>query len=656
MRATPGTPAQQGNLGRFILERRDEILAAWEQAARGYSAARELPAPALRDHVPEILERVGHAIGVEGDVLGALESLPGVHALDRLELGYDAEHAARELSLLREAILALWCEHVEDAVPGAQLRRLNDAIDESVVRSVARFARARERTLLALDRVSSAALGTGDVETFLPRLLEVVLETTAAADFVCVLLREAASDVLRVYASAGAGGDLGRDFAVRIGEGFAGTIAARRAPLLVHDASSDPLVLNPALRSGAVHALYGVPLVHGDDVIGVAKMASRSAFDFSEEDQQLFRAMAQRATSLIVQGQLVAALRRREAELNRIFEVTPDLLCVTTLGGELVRVNPAMERALGYAATELASSSVLDLVHPDDRERVRAALARIARGDATFQFEARLRTGDGRELWTSWNSAAALEAGLVVAAGRDVTDERARSELEGQLIAIVSHDLRSPLGAIQLTASSLLRRAQLDARTATAIARIEASAQRAIRIVHDLLDFTRARVGGGIPVNPTEVEIEPLLRTVVDEVRLAHPGREIHVEAAGAGRARWDPTRFAQVLTNLLVNAVKYSPAGTAVRVSARAEDGCVAVEVHNGGPPIAPEILPQLFQPYRRGDVTTGEPGSLGLGLYIARELVRAHGGRIEVRSSAQAGTTFSVWLPREAAASRRA
>ncbi|HYO66867.1 MAG TPA: PAS domain S-box protein [Archangium sp.] len=215
------------------------------------------------------------------------------------------------------------------------------------------------------------------------------------------------------------------------------------------------------------------------------------------------------------------------------------------------------------------------------------------------------------------------------------------------VVAIVSHDLRNPLNAISLSAT-LLEREAVDERTTRTAHRIVSAAERASRMIRDLLDFTQARVGGGIPIHPRPLDFHEHVRRVVEEVRLAWPGRRIDFQASGEGRGEADEGRLAQVVTNLVGNALQHSPPGTAVRVSTRGVDSSLLLEVHNEGRPIPAELLLTLFEPYRQGAEAGAGRGSLGLGLYITRQIVLGHGGTVDVRSTPEDGTTFTVRLPR--------
>jgi signal transduction histidine kinase len=227
--------------------------------------------------------------------------------------------------------------------------------------------------------------------------------------------------------------------------------------------------------------------------------------------------------------------------------------------------------------------------------------------------------------------------------------QRERVNFEHQFVGIVSHDLRTPLAAIRLSSETMLCGEALDTRTRLGLGRIRMAAEHSLSLVRDLLDFTRARMGGGIPVACEPLDLHALVRGAVEEIRAAHPGREVRLEAEGDGQGTWDGHRMTQVVQNLVDNALEYSPAHTPVRVTTRGADGEVLLQVHNDGAPIAAELLPSLFEPLVRG--TSGSDPlsrSVGLGLYIVKHLVGAHDGTVEVQSAAPEGTTFTVHLPR--------
>ena len=247
---------------------------------------------------------------------------------------------------------------------------------------------------------------------------------------------------------------------------------------------------------------------------------------------------------------------------------------------------------------------------------------------------------------------------LELAERRRVEEELQRAtELEQQLVGIVGHDIRTPLAAILTTANVQLSREVLPDAQRKAFERVARGGERIQGIVDQLLDFTRARVGGGIPVVPGAGDLNELCRKLVDELRAAKPERSILCDfARDSLPGVWDLDRLAQVVANLLDNALKYSPRDTPVRLRTF-EQGVdtVYLEVQNAGAPIPAHLLPTLFQPFRRGD-GPGQRESLGLGLYIARSIVEAHRGTLRVESTPDVGTIFSLCLPRQALVETRA
>ena len=219
-------------------------------------------------------------------------------------------------------------------------------------------------------------------------------------------------------------------------------------------------------------------------------------------------------------------------------------------------------------------------------------------------------------------------------------------------LAILGHDLRTPLGAIGTSATFMLETGELEEPHRTLAARIAGSARRTLAMVGDLLDFTRSHLGDGIPIERTETSLGRVVHEVVEEVGAAHPGRTIRVESRGEPRGRWDAARLGQAITNLVGNAVQHGADGTSVTVTVSGDEQSAIVSIHNRGTVIPSQRLDGIFNPMRAREtprrLPSGPTGSLGLGLYIAERIVSAHGGRIEVESSEDHGTTFTVYLPR--------
>jgi len=231
---------------------------------------------------------------------------------------------------------------------------------------------------------------------------------------------------------------------------------------------------------------------------------------------------------------------------------------------------------------------------------------------------------------------------------RALLDERAERELREQFIAILGHDLRGPLAGI-IAGAEYLRQpvAGLDARATAVAARIGSSARRMAALIEDILDFARGRLGGGFELRMVDVhDVEDALREVVAEQRSAHPDRELVVDIEAAHPVRCDRGRLQQLASNLLANALIHGAPGMPVRLSAKIDDAWIVLTVSNEGEPIPEASLPHLFTPFWRQSAAGARQG-LGLGLFICDQIVKAHGGTIEVISSAESGTTFAARLP---------
>jgi signal transduction histidine kinase len=225
-----------------------------------------------------------------------------------------------------------------------------------------------------------------------------------------------------------------------------------------------------------------------------------------------------------------------------------------------------------------------------------------------------------------------------------LAQEHQTAELREQFIAILGHDLRNPVGAVSNVASMLLRMS-LDERTMRLAHILQDSSHRMKKLIENVLDFAKGRLGEGIVLNQKKEEsIEEILNHVITELRLVWPERAIETEFSLLEPVFCDGNRIAQLLSNLLGNALSHGAAGFPVQVKAQSEKGKFSLSVINAGEAIPTAIMERLFQPFSRGEVKPGQQG-LGLGLYIASEIARAHQGTIEVASTA-AQTRFTLHL----------
>ncbi|HEY8048657.1 MAG TPA: PAS domain-containing sensor histidine kinase [Ramlibacter sp.] len=238
--------------------------------------------------------------------------------------------------------------------------------------------------------------------------------------------------------------------------------------------------------------------------------------------------------------------------------------------------------------------------------------------------------------------------GALAEMGRLQGESKDRAHFAEQMVGIVSHDLRNPLSVIHMSLM-LLERTGSTQQQKPVLARIERAAERASRLIAELLDFTQARLGGGIAVQPEPLQLHAFIHDTVDELRHAFPQRMLRHERAGGETGCFaDADRLAQVVGNLVGNAMAYGSPGQPVTVTSRTGAAACEIAVHNFGPPIPDEHAASIFLPMERGERADKGGRSVGLGLYIVSEIAKAHGGRVTVRSNEAMGTEFTVTLPR--------
>lgn len=366
-------------------------------------------------------------------------------------------------------------------------------------------------------------------------------------------------------------------------------------------------------------------------------------------------------TDITEQHRVIEALHRNEENFRTLAEAIPQQVWTALRSGALDFVN---RRVLDYFASseqEILGAGWQSVIHPEDLPRaVERWTHSLATGEE-YDVEFRLRRADGAHRWHLGRALASRDSrGEIVkwfGTNTDIDEAKKireelekRTEFEQHLLGIVSHDLRNPLAAIGLSATSLLQMKEPSEPVTKFARRIHSSAERSSRMISDLLDFTQARLGGGIQLERAPADLYTLTSTTIEEVETAYPDRDLELIRVGDTHGTWDADRIVQVVTNLVTNALKYSPPGTPVAVRAEGHEGMVELTVHNECPPIPPERLGRLFEPLQRAsDQIDRKTRSVGLGLYIVDAIVRAHGGTVGVVSTAESGTMFTVRLPRE-------
>jgi PAS domain S-box-containing protein len=791
--------------------RQGEILVRWEAAVRALPSARRLDRLTLIDDIPEILDHVADLLDHGGSDVGA-------HPAHGLEEDFDLIEAVSELDTLRDSILGLWQDEVGTSIDVREVRVLDRALDIAVARAVQEFTVPQERSLAAVDGLVSAALESTDLDDLLERLLVVLFETTPAIDTTAILLVE--NNRLVVRAAVGLERELEKGFSLSFGEGFAGRIAATGQPLSLQMASQNPLIDTPLIRRLGVQALYGVPLIDGDRVIGVAHIGSLSAPDFSAQDKQLFAAVAARATTAIVQHLLRDQLRDRELQLRSLADNIPQLAWMADAVGRVFWVNQRWLSYTGVTGDELQNHGWERVLHSDHADAVHGKLDDAIRTGHPYSTTHPMRGVDGRFRWfhcrgtpiqdehggvvrwlqtctditeqrfldeatallsssleyhdtldriaklavpdlADWCAVDLLDgddirrlaiahldpaklelateyakrfpitqdtsvrrvittgaplfapaltpemlrgaykaeqadmlldvgihaaiivpltargrvlgaisllmadtprmykhadvelamelgrrAGIAVDNARLYREAQEAVRLREDVLAVVSHDLRNPLGAIDLSASMLLQKHH-DARARKQLEIIRRSSSRMEALITDLLDMASIEAGR-LSLDRTPNDAGKIVAEVVDlHVSLAAEKQIIltSVTSLDGVMILCDRERIAQVFGNLVSNAIKFCRPGDRIEITGKKDGTMARFVVRDTGPGIGAEALPHIFEPYYSAKQHAKQ--GTGLGLYISKGIIEAHGGTITAESTEGHGATFTITLP---------
>lgn len=338
-----------------------------------------------------------------------------------------------------------------------------------------------------------------------------------------------------------------------------------------------------------------------------------------------------------------------EARYRGLTDLMPQLVWTMSDDGAIDYANRAFGAFAGPGRPAQASA----LVAAEDRPAFAGMLEALARDGGTAEAQVRLCRHDRAARWHLLRAVTLPEhagAARLLATATDIDDRKrnedalaATAQFRDELVSILGHDLRNPLSSISLTAERLRRSATLEGRDRDGLGRISTAVSRMGALIDQILDFSQSRLGGGMPVVPRRADLAELCRQLVAE----HEPMQVRLEASGDTAGWFDPERIAQVVANLLGNAAQHGDPASLVELRVAGSASALELSVANRGDPIPPETLPELFEAFRRGRKTQGKRTGLGLGLYIVREIVRAHGGTIEA-SSDRERTRFTIHLPR--------
>ncbi len=564
--------------------------------------------------------------------------------------------------------------------------------------------------LVAFERIATSALESTDLDAFLRTLLAVFQDAVGSVDAAGILLRE--GDRLEARASLGLDDGVTTGFREQMGEGFAGTIAATRKPLHLADAASSELVRFDWARTRGLRGLFGVPLLIEGDVFGVATIGSVRVNDFASSERALFAAVAERAASAVDRVRsrrrvedllaLERVARREAEETTRRQRFLAEASAVLASSFE---VEATVRTVVAMAVPDFADWCAVDLVTEDGTLARRAAAhadgpdaeawERFATCAGAFLDVPRVvdtkcstlvscaptAAPGGGELAVglrSWMSAPLRRPRRVIGAlsfasarpdrsysGADLAFaeevavriamavenaelyERAQAaiRIREDFVSIASHELKTPLTPLKLQLASLQRRLPED--RATIVSRLAVADRQVDKIdelVSQLLDVSKV-AAGRFELQPEWADLGRIAERVVERFSTNPSGAPVRLRSEPV-RAYLDPFRIEQLVTNLVGNAVKYGQ-GKPVDVELSTVEDRARIVVRDQGIGIGAREQARIFERFERA-VSAGQYGGFGLGLWIARQVVEASGGKISVQSEVGKGSEFTVILPR--------
>lgn len=404
-----------------------------------------------------------------------------------------------------------------------------------------------------------------------------------------------------------------------------------------------------------IRSLMLVPVVSRGQIAGIVTFiyTNESGRRYGRDDPALAEEFAVHAAQLIETARLMKELKASESRFR-----------VALAGARTVVFEQDRGLHYIYYYNPLTTFSILgktpdETFPPDQAASVKKMMNRVLEtGESVFEEADLTVPGCPRLHYRKALEPVRDRAGKIVGvigAATDITEQK-QTQLQlsealtfrERMMGILGHDLRNPLSTIIVTAGLLLERNDLAPDARDHVLRNRRAAERMREMIDTLLDFTLARFLGKVPVTPVPADLSQVATSVADEIRVAWPDRAIEVGVRGDPHGEWDPARLSQVISNLVGNAIGYGDPKMPVRVLVDGTTDNVRLEVSNQGPPIPPDLIHVLFEPFRRGVSADRSPGGLGLGLYIVQQIVQTHGGTIAVESSAGKGTTFTVRLPR--------
>ncbi|HET7010442.1 MAG TPA: ATP-binding protein [Anaerolineales bacterium] len=491
----------------------------------------------------------------------------------------------------------------------------------------------RLNELEALAQIGRTVTATLDLDPVLTAVVEDAVRLTGAEEG-SLLLLDPESGELYMRASKNFDEEFARAFRLQVQDSLAGQVVASGEPVVIDERSPQKIKTSYLVRS-----LLYVPLRVRKRTIGVLGVDNRKGGrNFTREDQTVMMAMADYAAIAIENARLYERTEAERRQLETVLTQTESGVMVLDPENRLILINRAAREAYGVDG-DVVGRSVVEAL--DDAE-----LLSLIRAPGTQPRREELGLRDGRVFTAQRTLIPGVGQSIVM---HDITHLKELDRIKSEFVTTVSHDLRSPLTAILGYIELIERAGPVNEQQKEFIRRVRLSVEQITNLVSDLLDL--GRIEAGLDTSKEKTPLAVLARYAIEGLRPMADTKHIALSAEVTDElpmVTGDPYRLRQMIGNLIDNAVKYTPPGGRVRVSAEAEGDQVILRVQDDGPGIPPAEQPYLFDRFYRASNVPEDSTGTGLGLSIVKSIVDNHQGRIWVDSKLGAGTTFTVVLPR--------
>ncbi len=521
-----------------------------------------------------------------------------------------------------------------------------------------------EAKLRSASEVSEPPAPITELEETLKRLNSRIAMILQAEKCVFMLYDKESGELVASKPALGLTDDEIRRFRVRATQGISGQVFRENRPEILYDAINDPRTMKENVALLNVRNGVCVPLIvekrdSDNRVIDATTIGVLHVFNkrygnvFIEEDVRLLERMAKNAAAVVASAQMYREVVEEKEELEQIIESVYAGLIMVARNGRIMQINQSAKEMLQLDGVDFTGKTFTEVIVSD---RVKEILNEALQDGSEVATEIETGSGPDANVYQSQSTPVRADDGSIIGAVaifNDITEIRSLERMKTAFVSTVSHELRTPLTSIKGFISTLL--ADVDGYYDSVTTRefyeiIDQECDRLTRLISDLLNVSRIEAGRALDLNPKPVQLSSLIEKVVASQRSYASKHElITVDIDNLPIIVADEDKVDQILTNLTSNAIKYSPEGGKVTIKGSYDDGRVLIAVSDEGIGIPKEHLSKVFDRFHRVDNRdTREVGGTGIGLFLVKHLVDAHGGEVWIDSEVGKGTTFTFSLPK--------